>query len=204
METKQDSMVDSHSELVAVKSRLSRWVTSLGPPNRNRLREEIPKPTISTRKFTARSRLQQATQVMGCPCIIQLKIQLLIWEAWPHRDYCRSRLLWSIRCRINKSNKTMCPPLSSTMIHWASLPTAAVEEPLVEKLKINWETWDSLVQKSKCDLEIRNECKILIDRVSDDKLRLLYDLLIKFWQRFSYNLKKYFKKEYSNKFSSRF
>lgn len=42
----------------------------------------------------------------------------------------------------------MCPPLSSTMIHWASLPTAAVEEPLVEKLKINLSEHSTIINNA--------------------------------------------------------
>lgn len=59
---------------------------------------------------------------------------------------------------------------------------AYIRRPYIElflsRLDISWEAWDKLIGKSDSDEELRVECKKLIEKVSDEKLKVLHELLM--------------------------
>lgn len=53
-------------------------------------------------------------------------------------------------------------------------------ELFLKRLDISWEAWDKLVVKSDTEDELREECRRLLGKVCDDKLRVLHGLLVSF------------------------
>lgn len=71
-----------------------------------------------------------------------------------------------------------------TRVNHSENGRAYIRKPYVElflsKLNLSWEDWDKLAGKADSDKELREECKKLLERVSDDKLRILHGLLLTF------------------------
>jgi len=97
-----------------------------------------------------------------------------------------SKALKSLRLNSGLSQRELAKLMvvTQTKIAHAENGRAYIRRPYVElfisRLKLSWEDWDELVGKSKCDEELREECRRLIGKASDEKLRVLHGLLLAF------------------------
>ena len=102
------------------------------------------------------------------------------------RESEESKALKKLRIKSGLSQRDMANRLGvpQTKVSHCENGRAYIRKEYIElflkSLGHTWEDWDQLVDNKKNDFEIREECKNLIDRVSDDKLRLLHGLLISF------------------------
>lgn len=102
------------------------------------------------------------------------------------RETAESKALKKLRIKSGFSQRELALHLGvpQTKVSHTENGRAYIRKEYIELfligLGINWESWDDLVGVRDSENEIREECKILIERVSDDKLRLLYGLLISF------------------------
>ena len=102
------------------------------------------------------------------------------------RETQESKSLKKLRIQSGLSQRELAKTLEvpQTKVAHTENGRAYIRKPYVElflrSLNISWEEWDSLVGKSDTDNELREECKKLLDKVCDDKLRVLHSLLINF------------------------
>jgi len=68
-----------------------------------------------------------------------------------------------------------------TVVSHAENGRAYVRDEYVEgflsSLSYKWEDWDLYVKKSVSDDEIRDKCKDLLNKIKDDRLKLIFELL---------------------------
>lgn len=102
------------------------------------------------------------------------------------RETKESKALKKFRVELGLSQRELATLLDvpQTKVSHSENGRAYIRRSYVElfltKLEVSWEAWDKIVGKRDSDQELREECKKLLEKVSDDKLRVLHGLLIAF------------------------
>lgn len=102
------------------------------------------------------------------------------------RESLESKALRKLRIDSGLSQRDIAEKLgvTQTKVAHSEVGRAYIRKDYVELflkgLCLSWEEWDELVGSRQSDGELREECKKLLDRISDDKLRLLHGLLVNF------------------------
>lgn len=102
------------------------------------------------------------------------------------RETEESKALKSLRIKSGLSQRELARLMNvpQTKVAHSENGRAYIRKPYIELflkvLNLNWEDWDKLIDAKENLMEVKEECKILIDKLSDDRLVILKSILLNF------------------------
>ena len=102
------------------------------------------------------------------------------------RETEESKALKSLRIKSGLSQREIARIMGvpQTRVAHAENGRAYIKKEYIElflrSLKLNWEEWDKLIDSKENLIEVKEECKLMIDKLSEDKLIVLKSILISF------------------------